>query len=119
MRDAYAELRSRQNRYLRLIIVLGHDPAHPGEMQDATARTSPHTTASPGSSVLLQATADVPDEEEVVSMTMSTDTTGGASTAQVKMTATKAWVAAVLSAILAFLSSIATALGGRRPASTR
>jgi hypothetical protein len=30
----------------------------------------------------------------------------------VKMTATKAWVSASVSAILAFLSSIATALGG-------
>jgi hypothetical protein len=54
----------------------------------------------------------MPEKEGVGSMTTSTDTTGGTSTAQVKTTATKAWVAAALSAILAFLSSIATALGG-------
>ena len=43
-------------------------------------------------------------------MTTSTARTGGAG--PIAMTMHKAWVAAALSAVLAFLSSIATALGG-------
>ena len=42
---------------------------------------------------------------------MSTSTDQNKTTS-VTMTATKAWAAATLSAVLAFLSSIATALGG-------
>jgi hypothetical protein len=44
-------------------------------------------------------------------MDMSTSTNQNKTTS-VTMTATKAWAAAALSAVLAFLSSIATALGG-------
>jgi hypothetical protein len=45
-------------------------------------------------------------------MTTTTVQTGDAGTTTTKTTATKAWVAAGLSAVLAFLSSVATALGG-------
>ncbi len=45
-------------------------------------------------------------------MTTSTGTTGAAQPTSAPMTATKAWASAVFSAVLAFLSSVATALGG-------
>lgn len=45
-------------------------------------------------------------------MTTTTVQTGDAGTTTTKTTATKAWVAAGLSAVLALLSSVATALGG-------
>lgn len=47
-----------------------------------------------------------------MNMSTSTDSSGGAAPSSVTMTANKAWTAAGLSAVLAFLSSIATALGG-------
>jgi uncharacterized protein GlcG (DUF336 family) len=45
-------------------------------------------------------------------MTTATERSDDAGPITVRTTATKAWVAAGLSAVLAFLSSIATALGG-------
>ena len=45
-------------------------------------------------------------------MTTTTVQSGDAGSTTTRTTATKAWVAAVLSALLAFLSSVATALGG-------
>ena len=47
-----------------------------------------------------------------MTMTTSTEASGAAGSTPMTMTATKAWAAAGLSAVLAFLSSIATALGG-------
>lgn len=47
-----------------------------------------------------------------MSTSSETSTSNATATSSVTMTATKAWAAAILSAVLAFLSSIATALGG-------
>ena len=51
-------------------------------------------------------------EEVYGHMTTTTVQSGDAGAITTRTTATKAWVAAGLSALLAFLSSVATALGG-------